>query len=79
VAIDIANDLKKTYVCESDDSGNIGQMYRRQDEIGTPFCVTIDYQTTEDKTVTIRERDTMKQERVSISELKNYLLKKLLI
>ncbi|KKP61228.1 MAG: Glycine-tRNA ligase [Candidatus Roizmanbacteria bacterium GW2011_GWA2_34_18] len=74
-ASDLVFDLKKTYVCEFDDSGNIGQMYRRQDEIGTPFCVTIDYQTIEDETVTVRDRDTMKQERVNISQLRNYLLK----
>jgi glycyl-tRNA synthetase len=76
-ALDLLNDLKKIYVCEFDDSGNIGQMYRRQDEIGTPFCVTIDYKTIEDETVTIRDRDSMKQERISISKLENYLSKHL--
>jgi glycyl-tRNA synthetase len=54
---------------EFDDSGNIGQMYRRQDEIGTPFCITVDYQSLDDQTVTIRERDTMQQQRVSVSDL----------
>ena len=78
-ALELLTDLKKTYVCEFDDSGNIGQMYRRQDEIGTPFCVTIDYKTIEDETVTIRDRDTMKQERISISKLNNYLAEKLKI
>lgn len=76
-ALDLFNDLKKIYVCEFDDSGNIGQMYRRQDEIGTPLCVTIDYKTIEDKSVTIRDRDSMKQERVDISKLKKYLIEKL--
>jgi glycyl-tRNA synthetase len=52
-----------------DDNGNIGKRYRRQDEIGTPFCVTIDFETLENETVTLRDRDTGKQERVQISEL----------
>lgn len=73
----IYNKLKEKFMVEFDDSGNIGQMYRRQDEIGTPFCITIDYQALEDKTVTVRERDTMKQERVSIGSLEEYIKKKL--
>ena len=52
-------------------------MYRRQDEIGTPFCVTIDYKTIEDNMVTVRDRDTMRQERIEIGKLKNYLATKL--
>lgn len=56
-----------------DDNGNIGKRYRRQDEIGTPFCVTIDFDTLENDTVTVRERDTGKQERVKVSELNNFL------
>jgi glycyl-tRNA synthetase len=52
-----------------DDNGNIGKRYRRQDEIGTPYCITIDFQTLEDDTVTIRDRDTTKQERVKTEEL----------
>jgi len=60
-----------------DDNGNIGKRYRRQDEIGTPFCVTYDFDSSKDGKVTIRDRDTMKQERVEISELAEYLLKKL--
>ncbi len=60
-----------------DDRGNIGKRYFYQDEIGTPFCVTIDYQTLEDDTVTVRERDTMKQERVPLSELCDRLLKEI--
>lgn len=73
VAFDIFKNLKKNFICQFDDSGNIGQMYRRQDEIGTPYCLTVDYQTIEDKTVTIRNRDTMRQERISIEKVENYL------
>ena len=58
-----------------DDNGNIGKRYRRQDEIGTPFCVTIDFDTLENDTVTIRDRDTGKQERVKVGELANLLKK----
>ncbi len=61
--------LKKDYACEYDDNGNIGKRYRRQDEIGTPYCVTIDFDTLEDDTVTVRDRDTTKQKRIKISEL----------
>ncbi|HWP69002.1 MAG TPA: His/Gly/Thr/Pro-type tRNA ligase C-terminal domain-containing protein, partial [Rectinemataceae bacterium] len=57
--------------------GAIGRRYRRQDEIGTPFCVTIDYQTKEDGTVTVRDRDTMQQERVLRSALSDYLRTKI--
>jgi glycyl-tRNA synthetase len=56
-----------------DDAGNIGRRYRRADAIGTPYCITIDNQTLEDETVTVRERDTMEQIRVSIKDLKAYL------
>ena len=55
---------------------NIGRRYRRQDEIGTPFCVTVDFQTLEDSTVTVRERDGMTQIRLAISELPSYLLQR---
>ena len=65
--------LKKDYVCEYDDNGNIGKRYRRQDEIGTPYCVTIDFDTLDDDMVTVRDRDTTKQKRVKISELKDNL------
>ncbi|MDP9111771.1 MAG: His/Gly/Thr/Pro-type tRNA ligase C-terminal domain-containing protein, partial [Candidatus Eremiobacteraeota bacterium] len=56
------------------DEGNIGQLYRRQDEIGTPFCVTVDYETLDDGTVTVRERDSMKQERIETGQLQSYFL-----
>lgn len=69
------DDCKRDVTCEFDDSGNIGQMYRRQDEIGTPFCVTVDYQSLEDETVTIRDRDTTSQKRLHIREVKPYIMK----
>jgi len=75
VAKKIYKDLKTQFTVEFDDIGNIGKMYRRQDEIGTPFCVTVDYQTLDDKTVTVRDRDTMKQVRVAIGELAEYIKK----
>ncbi len=68
--------LSKIYNIEYDDRGSIGKRYRRQDEIGTPYCITYDFDTLEDDAVTIRDRDTMKQERIKISELKVYLEEK---
>lgn len=65
--------LRNDFVLDYDVTGSIGKRYRRQDEIGTPFCLTIDYDTLKDKAVTVRDRDTMKQERITIDELKNYL------
>jgi len=61
--------LKPNFMCQYDEVGTIGRRYRRQDEIGTPWCVTIDHQTLEDNTVTIRDRDTMEQERVNINDV----------
>ena len=72
VARKIFDDLKKNWRCEFDDNGNIGKRYRRQDEIGTPFCLTIDFDTIENKDVTVRFRDTMKQERISIDDLQDF-------
>jgi len=69
----IFNKLKWQFNCEFDDSDNIGKRYRRQDEIGTPQCITVDFDTLADDTVTIRDRDTTKQERVSIDKLTGYL------
>ena len=60
---------------EFDDSQAIGRRYRRQDEIGTPFCVTVDFDTLHDNAVTVRDRDTMKQERVSLDQIEDYLIK----
>lgn len=65
--------LRLNFMCEFDDNGNIGKRYRRQDEIGTPYCVTVDFQTMEDDSVTVRDRDTMEQKRVKIEDLENYL------
>ena len=77
VARKIFDDLKKDYYVEYDESGAIGKRYRRQDEIGTPFAITVDYDTLEDQTVTLRERDTSKQKRIKIDELKEELAKTL--
>ncbi len=66
--------LRKDLRVEFDDNGNVGKRYRRQDEIGTPACVTIDFDTLEDNTVTVRDRDTMEQKRVAIDELKDFLM-----
>ncbi|MFH1508225.1 MAG: glycine--tRNA ligase [Candidatus Omnitrophota bacterium] len=73
----IADDLKKCFYASYDDTASIGKLYRRQDEVGTPFCVTVDVQSLEDKLVTVRDRDTMLQERIGVEQLKGYLLEKL--
>jgi len=70
-------DMRKRYSTTYDVTGSIGKRYRRQDEIGTPFCITIDFDTLEDEAVTVRERDSMKQERIKIAELRKYLDEKL--
>ncbi len=72
----IYEQLAKKYNCEFDDRGNIGKRYRRQDEIGTPFCVTYDFESEEDHAVTVRFRDSMEQERVAIDELDAYFADK---
>ncbi|MDP4118527.1 MAG: glycine--tRNA ligase [Bacillota bacterium] len=68
--------LQKDFMCEYDDAGSIGKRYRRQDEIGTPFCITYDFDSEQDGCVTVRDRDTMQQERVKISELNKYICEK---
>jgi glycyl-tRNA synthetase len=73
----VYQDLCKTWNCEYDDRGNIGKRYRRQDEIGTPYCVTFDFDSLEDGAVTVRDRDSMEQERVKIEDLKAYFEEKL--
>jgi glycyl-tRNA synthetase len=73
----IRKDLQPSMRAVYDDTGGIGKLYARQDEIGTPFCVTVDHDSLEDNAVTVRDRDTWDQERVSISELKAYLQKRL--
>jgi glycyl-tRNA synthetase len=75
IAKEIQNELKEEFVTDFDTSGAIGKRYRRQDEIGTPFCITVDYQTKEDNTVTIRFRDSMEQIRVSRDEILNEIHK----
>jgi glycyl-tRNA synthetase len=77
VAKKIWNDLKGDFMTEYDETQSIGKRYRRQDEIGTPFCVTVDFESLEDKKVTVRDRDTMVQERIAILELPKYFAEKL--
>ncbi len=69
VAREIHRKLKPHFVTQYDEVGAIGRRYRRQDEIGTPFCVTVDFQTLDDRTVTLRDRDSMQQQRVAIDDL----------
>ena len=69
--------LSKNFMCDYDEAGSIGKRYRREDEIGTPYCVTIDFDTLEDECVTIRDRDTMEQVRVKIDELENWINEKI--
>jgi glycyl-tRNA synthetase len=79
IAEKIVNDLKFDFNCQYDDKDSIGRRYRRQDAIGTPYCITIDHQTVEDKTVTIRYRDSMLQERITISGLRDIIYEKVSI
>ena len=72
-ARDLAAELRRTWNVDFDDSGAIGRRYRRQDEIGTPFCVTVDFDTLEDDAVTVRSRDTMDQERVPLAGVTAWL------
>ena len=75
-AMKIKNDLAKEFMVDFDDAGSIGKRYRREDEIGTPFCITYDFESEEDGCVTVRERDSMEQVRIPISELKAYIAEK---
>jgi glycyl-tRNA synthetase len=77
-ARDLAAQLRKSWNIDFDDAQSIGKRYRRQDEIGTPYCITVDFDTLEDQAVTIRERDTMSQERVSLDQVPSYLGARLL-
>ena len=77
-AKDLADSLRKHWNVDFDDAGAIGRRYRRQDEIGTPFCITIDFESLDDQAVTIRERDSMAQSRIAIDQVQNYLAPKLL-
>lgn len=76
-SLDLYRKLAKKYSCNYDDAGSIGKRYRRQDEVGTPYCITVDFDTLENNTVTVRDRDTMEQIRLPIDELCAYLDKKL--
>lgn len=76
-AVKLAHHLRKTFHCDYDDVGSIGKRYRRHDEIGTPFCITYDFQSEEDHQVTVRDRDTTRQERISIDGVAKYLEDKL--
>ncbi|NKX93083.1 glycine--tRNA ligase [Sanguibacter hominis ATCC BAA-789] len=77
-ARDLAAQLRKTWNIDFDDAGAIGRRYRRQDEIGTPFCITVDFDTLEDHAVTIRHRDSMEQERVALDQVEGYLAARLI-
>ena len=72
-ADEVYSELSKKFMCDYDEAGSIGKRYRRQDEIGTPFCITYDFESEEDGCVTVRERDTMQQERISIDNLFTYI------
>lgn len=76
-ANEVYSQLSKHFMVDFDDAGSIGKRYRREDEIGTPFCITVDFQTMEDNTVTVRDRDTMEQIRLSVFELSDYINKKI--
>ena len=76
-ALEIANSLNKHFSICYDETGSIGKRYRRQDEIGTPYCICVDFQTAEDHMVTVRDRDSMEQERIAIADLKVYLENKI--
>ena len=76
-AEEIYANLSKKYMCEYDEAGSIGKRYRREDEIGTPYCITIDFETENDNSVTIRDRDTMEQVRVKIDDLEKWIDEKI--
>jgi glycyl-tRNA synthetase len=77
VAKDLQTELRKCVMTDYDEKGSIGRRYRRQDEVGTPWCITVDFDTLEDQAVTIRDRDTMTQDRVSLDKVKAYILERL--
>ena len=76
-ADEVYTELSKHFMCYYDEAGSIGKRYRREDEIGTPYCVTIDFDTLEDGCVTVRDRDTMEQIRIKIEDVKSYIEEKL--
>ena len=76
-AEEVYTKLSKKFMCDYDVSGSIGKRYRREDEIGTPYCVTVDFDTLEDETVTVRDRDTMEQIRLKIDDLEKWIEEKI--
>ena len=76
-AQELAQELRDLWNIEYDDAGAVGRRYRRQDEIGTPFCITYDFDSVEDHAVTIRERDSMEQVRIPLDQVKSYLIERL--
>ena len=78
-ATEIFHGLQKKFMVDYDESGSIGKRYRRQDEIGTPFCVTVDFDTAEDGCVTVRNRDTMEQERIKVGDLEAYIAERIVL
>jgi glycyl-tRNA synthetase len=77
VARDLAASLRKVWNVDFDDAGAIGRRYRRQDEVGTPFCITVDFDTLTDRAVTVRDRDTMTQDRVGLDAVEGWLAARL--
>ena len=78
INVPVLTQLRKNWNIDFDDAGAIGRRYRRQDEIGTPYCITIDFETLDDQAVTIRDRDTMAQERIALDQVEAWLAPKLL-
>ena len=76
-ATELYNELSKSFMVDFDDAGSIGKRYRREDEIGTPFCITYDFDTETDGCVTVRERDSMQQVRIKLEDVKSYIEEKL--
>jgi glycyl-tRNA synthetase len=76
-AMEVYDKLSKDFMVDYDEAGSIGKRYRREDEIGTPYCVTVDFDTLEDGQVTVRDRDTMEQVRLPIDELNKWLAEKI--
>ncbi|MBC6461290.1 His/Gly/Thr/Pro-type tRNA ligase C-terminal domain-containing protein, partial [Actinomadura sp. HBU206391] len=77
-ARDLAAQLRRNWNVDFDDAGAIGRRYRRQDEIGTPYCITVDFDTLEDDAVTVRERDSMNQERIALGQVESFLAAQLI-
>nr|MBA3619644.1 glycine--tRNA ligase [Acidothermales bacterium] len=77
LARDLAAELRRSWTIEFDDAGAIGRRYRRQDEIGTPFCITVDFDTLSDRAVTVRERDSMAQQRIALDQVHGHLAQRL--